>query len=100
MYVCVYVCMYSMYAYMYVYLRTYVCLYVCMYVCILKYMKPAMCMCVCVGNRAIRAGDCLGMLVEFFYANRQMEEAYKYLREVLYILPLLALHTYIHTHTY
>ena len=67
----------------------------------LKYMKPAMCMCV-LEIRAIRAGDCLGMLVEFFYANRQMEEAYKYLREVLYILPLVALHAYMHTyiHTY
>eukprot|EP01036_Dinobryon_divergens_P023346 gene23346-31680_t len=33
-------------------------------------------------EEAIRAGDCLGMLVEFFYANRQMDEAYKYLREM------------------
>lgn len=41
-------------------------------------------------HRAIRAGDCLGMLVEFFYANQQMDEAYKYLREVL-----SRIHTYI-----
>ena len=33
-------------------------------------------------SRAIRAGDCLAMLVEFFYSNRQMEEAYKYLQEM------------------
>lgn len=33
-------------------------------------------------EEAIRAGDCLAMLVEYHYANKQMNEAYQYLQEM------------------
>lgn len=33
-------------------------------------------------EEAIRAGDCLAMLVEYFHGSRQMQDAYRYLREM------------------
>ena len=31
-------------------------------------------------EEAIRAGDCLAMLVEYYHANKQYQEAYQYLQ--------------------
>lgn len=33
-------------------------------------------------EEAIRVGDCLGMLIDFFYQNGNMQDAYHYLREM------------------
>ena len=46
-------------------------------------------------EEAIRAGDCLAMLVEHYFANKQYNEAYQYLQ----VLSLCMILLYYLTHT-